>query len=497
MLDNLPIVKVLIEPNSLSVKLNALFNCLATKIPADAFSYMEKQNGMLVPLATYGLTPDALGRRFLLSEHPRLAEFCNANTVVRFNSECELPDPFDGLVTGEPGKIGVHDCLGSPVFLDDKLVGVVTMDCLDADSFSDECIDMLAQIAGLISSLIRQNGSNREKLTGRYQRSQYLDKSFSLIGNSKPMLRLHEKIDTVASSDLSVLLCGETGTGKELVAHEIHARSARSSQEMIYINCAALPEQLAESELFGHVKGAFTGAVNHRKGLFESAHNSTVFLDELAELPLSVQAKLLRVLQLGEIQRVGSDKKVTVNVRVIAATNRNLENMINNGEFRRDLYFRLNAFPITLPNLKARREDAVLLAGYFCELNRAQFGLRNVRMTAEVEKYIVSRTWPGNIRELEHSIARAVVFAISETINGVVTLRPDHFDAFSDDQTEAHTEERQDKSLLPMTEIVKQAQIDAIRQALARSAGNWNRAATILKIDSSNLRRMARRLGIL
>lgn len=499
MLENLPIIKVLVEPNSFPVKLQALFNCLATKLPADAFSYLEKKHDALVPVAAYGLAPDVLGRRFKLVDQPRLKAFCEAESTVRFEAGCELPDPFDGLIPGQHGKVGIHDCLGCRVVVDDTVVGVFTMDCLDPDSFSETCVAMMEPIASLIASLIRQDMVKTSGAQKPYQPSQYLNKSFSLIGNSKPMLRLHEKIDTVASSDLSVLICGETGTGKELVAHEIHARSLKASEDMVYVNCAALPEQLAESELFGHLKGAFTGAVSARKGLFEAAHKSTIFLDELGELSLAVQAKLLRVIQTGEIQRIGSDQRAKVDVRIIAATNRDLDAMIEAGEFRSDLFYRLNAFPIELPPLRERGQDTILLAGYFCELNRAQLGLRNIRMSPEVEASIASQSWPGNIRELEHAIARASVFAISESVHGVVTLRLHHFDTqhIQSNISENSKNNEEPFEILSMTDTVKKAQAEAIKKALKQTQGNWRQAAVLLDVDSSNLRRLARRLGII
>ena len=187
------------------------------------------------------------------------------------------------------------------------------------------------------------------------------------------MQQLKKEIEIVATSELNVLVGGETGTGKELVVKSIHEKSLRADHPLIYLNCAALPESVAESELFGHVKGAFTGAITHRRGKFEMADNGTLFLDEIGELSPSLQAKLLRVLQYGDIQRVGDDSSLRVNVRVLAATNRDLREEVLAGRFRADLFHRLSVFPLFVPPLKERGEDIMLLAGYFCEQYRLRF----------------------------------------------------------------------------------------------------------------------------
>ncbi|MEY0399711.1 sigma 54-interacting transcriptional regulator, partial [Providencia rettgeri] len=222
------------------------------------------------------------------------------------------------------------------------------------------------------------------------------------------MQQLKKEIDIVAVSELNVLVSGETGTGKELVVKSIHEKSLRAEYPLIYLNCAALPESVAESELFGHVKGAFTGAISHRSGKFEMADNGTLFLDEIGELSLALQAKLLRVLQYGDIQRVGDDRSLRVNVRVLAATNRDLREEVLEGRFRADLFHRLSVFPLLVPPLKERGEDIILLAGYFCEQYRQRFGLSSVVLSSSLQRYLLNYSWPGNVRELEHAIHRAV-----------------------------------------------------------------------------------------
>ncbi len=217
----------------------------------------------------------------------------------------------------------------------------------------------------------------------------------------------------VAGSDLTVLILGETGVGKELVAERLHARSPRRDRPLVQINCAALPETLADSELFGHKRGAFTGAVADRSGMFELADGGTLLLDEVGELPLPVQAKLLRVLQSGDVQRPGSDRVQKVDVRVIAATNRDLREEVARGRFRADLYHRLSVFPLRVPPLRERGRDVLALAGGFLEENQHRLGARNLRLSPAASQALLAYDWPGNVRELEHLISRAALRALS------------------------------------------------------------------------------------
>ena len=228
----------------------------------------------------------------------------------------------------------------------------------------------------------------------------------------------------VSDSELPILLLGETGVGKELFAHRVHRLSRRRAKPLVHVNCAALPESLAESELFGHAKGAFSGAVADRPGRFEAANGGTLFLDEVGELPLLVQAKLLRALQNGEIQRLGDDRPRRVDVRIVAATNRSLKDLVRDGDFRADLYHRLSVYPIAIPPLRERGNDVLLLAGRYLEQNRARLGLRSLRLALDAEEALRRYRWPGNVRELEHVISRAAIKAVSRGANRnhIVTL---------------------------------------------------------------------------
>jgi Nif-specific regulatory protein len=238
-----------------------------------------------------------------------------------------------------------------------------------------------------------------------------------IIGTDKAMRQVYEMILRVAPSDATVLLTGESGTGKELVAAELHLLSKRVGAPLVKINCAALPESIIESELFGHERGAFTGAVSQRKGRFELAHRGTIFLDEIGELPPQIQVKLLRVLQERELERVGGAQTIKVDVRLIAATNRNLEEEVKSGRFREDLYYRLNVFPIHLPPLRERKSDIVLLADYFAEKYAQKNGKLIKRISTPAIDLLTSYSWPGNCRELENCIERAVILSNDSVIH--------------------------------------------------------------------------------
>jgi len=237
-----------------------------------------------------------------------------------------------------------------------------------------------------------------------------------IIGESPRMQIIYKIINRIAQSDVTVLVRGETGTGKELVAAAIHKRSKRADEPFVKLNCAAIADSLIESELFGHEKGAFTDAKEMRKGRFELAHGGTLFLDEIGDISTSAQVKLLRVLQEREFERVGGSKTIKVNVRLIAATNRNLEEMVKNGEFREDLYYRLNVIPIDLPPLRERGEDIRLLVNFFVERSMKNHK-KKIIITEEAMNKLMSYPWPGNIRELENTVERIVLMGSDDGIN--------------------------------------------------------------------------------
>jgi transcriptional regulator with GAF, ATPase, and Fis domain len=257
----------------------------------------------------------------------------------------------------------------------------------------------------------------RLELENDYLRSEVKDNFGGLLGQSAALRKILQRIELVAPTDASVLILGESGTGKELIARAIHDRSKRSTRALVKVNCASVPHELFESEFFGHVKGAFTGAVRDRVGRFQLADGGTLFLDEVGEIPLALQSKLLRVLQEGELERVGEDRTRHVNVRVIAATNRQLEQEVVAGRFRQDLYFRLSVFPLEVPPLRERREDIAMLAAHFIEQSAARLHLPTPRLSEAHIEELCGYAWPGNIRELQNVIERAVILSQGQPLH--------------------------------------------------------------------------------
>ncbi|WP_461834808.1 sigma-54 interaction domain-containing protein, partial [Desulfothermus sp.] len=292
----------------------------------------------------------------------------------------------------------------------------------------------------------------------------------NIIGRSKGILEVLKLIDQVANTDTTVLITGETGTGKELVASAIHENSSRAKGPYIKVNCAAMPESLLESELFGHEKGAFTGALSRRKGCFQEANKGTIFLDEIGELSPMAQAKLLRVLQDKEIQPVGASRNIKVDVRVIAATNKDLEQEVAKGRFRSDLFFRLNIFPIYIPPLRERGSDILLLADFFVNKYSKIFKKNIKRISTTAIDMLMSYHWPGNVRELENCIERAVLIVEGETIES------HHFPPSL--QTKSNSENGQFHGKFDI--LVANFEKDLIIDALKETNGNQSSAAKIL-----------------
>jgi transcriptional regulator with GAF, ATPase, and Fis domain len=252
---------------------------------------------------------------------------------------------------------------------------------------------------------------DRLQLENEYLKSEVKESFGGLMGKSAALSKILRQVELVAPTDANVLILGESGTGKELIARAIHERSNRSSRPLVKVNCASVPGELFESDFFGHVKGAFTGALHDRVGRFQLADNGTLFLDEIGEIPLTMQSKLLRVLQEGEFERVGDDRTRRVNVRIIAATNRRLDHEVHAGRFREDLYFRLSVFPIEAPPLRGRPENIPLLAARFVKKTAARLNVPEPRLSEANVKELSHYSWPGNIRELQNVIERAVILS--------------------------------------------------------------------------------------
>ena len=499
-------------------RLVRLVEAVRRAIPCDAAAVLELVQGDLIPLATHGLAPEVLGRRFARREHPRLEVVVARKSPVRFPADSELPDPYDGLLLDNPDATrDVHACLGLPLMEGDAVIGVLTADALEPGAFDDldeAFLRMLGALAGAalrtgrIIEALEVASRHHEQVARVLQRdAAFREGGNQLIGTSPPIQRVRQEIELVAPSDFAVLITGETGVGKELVARAVHDHSRRSEQALIYVNCAALPETIVESELFGHLRGAYTGATTDRAGKFEVADRGTLFLDEIGELPLSVQPKLLRALQEGEIQRVGSDKLLHVDVRVVAATNRDLEREVEAGRFRADLFHRLNMYPLRVPPLRERRADIPLLAGFFLDLYQRRLGLGPVRLNEPARQALVSADLPGNVRELEHLLGRAVLRASAHVArNAPVLVGPEHLqiDAPGDQPSSpwvpappSHARELT-ISVAGMTlqEAVEETKRKLVSQAVADSGGNWAAAARTLGMARSNLHHMAERLGL-
>ena len=494
-------------PNA--VRLQRLVQTLREYFNCGAVGLLRLDDDSLRPVATVGLVHEALGRRFFIAQHPRLAAIMASREPTWFEPDSRLPDPYDGLLdTALSEPLAVHDCMGVSLYVEGQIWGAITLDALQAGTFDAAARDELKRCTLQIEAAVRVTRLEQENRSLRLSRSEPVDlrmpvQEGEILGQSQVMHQLLNELDVLADSELPVLLLGETGVGKELFARRLHRISRRSHKPLIQVNCAALPESLAESELFGHVKGAFSGANSDRAGRFDAANGGTLFLDEVGELPLSVQAKLLRTLQNGEIQRLGADKPLHVNVRIIAATNRHLPDSIREGLFRADLYHRLSVYPVPIPPLRERGNDVLILAGQFLELNRTRLGLRGLRLSAAAERALLAYHWPGNVRELEHVISRAALKQLSRGGNRslIITLEPELLDLDSAELAAPSAEHAAQvaEAALPhasLSEAVDACQRQTIVRALELCADNWASAARLLQVDPSNLHKLAKRLHL-
>jgi DNA-binding NtrC family response regulator len=325
--------------------------------------------------------------------------------------------------------------------------------------------------------LYAENRALREELKSRHRIE-------GIIGESGQMVEVISLVQRVAASEATVLIRGESGTGKELIAKAIHYASPRAARPLVRVNCAALPENLLESELFGHEKGSFTGAISTRKGRFELADTGTLFLDEIGDLPLHLQAKLLRVLQEREFERVGSSQPIKVNVRILSATHRDLESLMRAGQFRDDLYYRLNVVTILVPPLRERRQDLPPLMDHFLKLFAAKNGKSLRGFSRAARDALLRYDYPGNVRELENLLERAVVLCRGDVINrGDLPLMLDDPDALSEAQTQ-------------LTAAVEGLERRMIREALKRANGVQTRAAELLGVTERALRYKLKKYGL-
>jgi DNA-binding NtrC family response regulator len=349
--------------------------------------------------------------------------------------------------------------------------------------FSMEEIKLILRKELDVRSLREENRTLREALGRRYEFK-------NIVGRSNTMQEVLAKVEQVAPTNSTVLLGGESGVGKDMIARAIHQHSRRASGPFIKINCTAIPENLLESELFGYEKGAFTGAVAAKPGKFELADKGTIFLDEIGDVPGTIQVKLLRVLQEREFERLGGTKTLKVDVRVVAATNQDLRAALEEGTFREDLYYRLNVVPISIPPLRQRREDIPYLADFFLERFTRESGKNLAGITPAAMKILTDFHWPGNVRELENIIERAVVMANGEKVElGDIQLdiAPARLPAAADGTA---------APFLPEGMTLEQHEDELIREALRRAAGNKSQAARLLGLSRNALRYRLSKIGV-
>jgi Nif-specific regulatory protein len=380
----------------------------------------------------------------------------------------------------------IQSLLCVPLMLAEKVIGVIYLYTSDpATRFDQDQLQLVTAIAG-IAAVALENARHVEWLESENQRLQEdIQVEHNMIGESERMRSVYQYIARVAPTSSTVLITGESGTGKELAARAIHLNSPRKGKPFVAVNCAALTETLLESELFGHEKGAFTGALVQKKGKLEVADGGTLFLDEVGEMPALLQAKLLRVLQEREFERVGGTRTLKVDIRLIAATNRDLEEAIRQGTFRPDLYYRLNVVSLSMPPLRERREDIPLLANYFVQKYSDKCNRKVKGISSEARARLTNYDWPGNVREFENAIERALVLGTTELI-------------LPEDLPEAVLE-----TVVPASggvakyhEAVTEAKKHLILQAVEQAAGNYTEAAKLLGVHPNYLHRLIRNMNL-
>ena len=384
---------------------------------------LDPDHTLRVRKAAGPLKTDSLsGFTISLDERNDIARILSEGKPRLFAADEEHIDTYDEILDLPAG----HSCMVAPLKVDGRPIGLLTLDHRSCNMFTPGIVRFIATISRLISLSLAK--SDQAEILARAnqdlvrERNGLLTPGYAplagMLGSSPASLRALESIRLVAGSDLPVLILGETGTGKELAARSVHRLSGRSDGPFVAVNCSAMAPSLAESELFGHEKGSFTGAQSLRKGRFELADGGTLFLDEIGDLPLELQPKLLRALQEGTIDRIGGERPVRIDARIVAATHVNLETAVRNGRFREDLYYRLSVFPVSLPPLRERDGDIVLIAESFVEGMRKRPGMEALALGTEAITELERRTWPGNVRELRNAIERAAILARGGIIQG-------------------------------------------------------------------------------
>jgi Nif-specific regulatory protein len=442
-------------------------------------SLVNKNTGEIMIEEAYGLSDSEQARgKYKIGEGI-------TGKVVETGKPVVIPkikeSPFFLDRTGARSNIEKKDIsfICVPIKIGTQTVGALSVDRLfDENVVLDEDVRLLTIISSMISQAVRVRLDAQEERISLLEENKRLQQELkdrfrpsNITGNSNKMMEVYDLIAQVAGSDTSVLIQGESGTGKELVAHAIHYNSKRAKKPFIRVNCAALPESVIESELFGHEKGAFTGAMTQRKGRFELAEGGTLFFDEIGDLSAAIQIKLLRVLQEKEFERVGGNQTIKTDVRIIAATHRDLEDLIEKEQFRQDLFYRLNVFPIHISPLRDHKSDILLLCDYFIEKYNKKSHKDVKRVSTPAIDMLMSYHWPGNVRELENCIERAVVLSTDGVIHG------HHLPPSLQTAEATHTQVK--GSLKDNLENVEK---ELIFDALKSSRGNMAKAAAVLGI---------------
>ncbi|NNM55021.1 MAG: sigma 54-interacting transcriptional regulator [Spirochaetales bacterium] len=440
---------------------------------------LNRQTGEIFIEASYGLTPAEQKRgRYKLGEGIT-GKVVQSGEAAIVPSIAEEPNFLNrtGARKTELEKELAFLCI--PIKQGSEVLGAFSA---DVNASRREVLDADVQVITIVCSMIAQAVRLRQEMEEEKQSlveentrlKSVLKESFqpsNIIGKSHAMRALYDLLAQVSQSDTTVLIRGESGTGKEMVAQALHYTSPRSDKPFVKVNCAALPEAVIESELFGHEKGAFTGAIATRKGRFEMADTGTIFLDEIGDLSPSMQVKLLRVLQEREIERVGGNRTIKIDVRIVTATNRNLEELLQAGTFREDLYYRLNVFPLHIPPLRERKSDILLLADYFIEKYNKKNRKNVKRIATSAINLLMAYRWPGNVRELENVIERAVLLASNDVILGI-HLPPTLQTAESTGTQPTGT----------LQETLDRVERELILDALKSTKGNYSKTAKSLGI---------------
>jgi Nif-specific regulatory protein len=460
-----------------------LLESLFEIVPAERGAIMLVDRGLDNPNSVFALDRYSGTRQTLHVSRTVAQQVINEGVAILSNDivESDVLKKSESLIAST-----IRSLLCVPLILHSKVIGIIYLDTSNSnESFNEGHLQMATAIAGFASGAL-ENARRMEWLESENQRLQEdFQLEHNMIGESLPMKEVYRFVARVAPTDSTVLIHGESGTGKELASRALHRSSQRRDKPFVAVNCAALTETLLESELFGHEKGSFTGAITQKKGKLEVADGGTLFLDEVGEMSPLLQTKLLRVLQEREFERVGGTRSLKVDIRVIAATNKNLEEEIKKGTFRQDLYFRLDVVSFEMPALRERREDIPLLAQYFVAKYSKSCNRRVAGVSPAALECLKSYDWPGNVRELENVIERAIVLGSTESIQ-------------VEDLPEALIERMPAAAQGAGTynDSVKEAKRAIINRALERAHGNYTEAAQLLGIHPNNLHRLMRNLNM-